>query len=355
MGVVGRALDLVGVCGDHARMGLRVIPFDETMLTTAGRLLAQRHLRHRGACSLLPGDFEDAGVSRRAVEAAWLRSAGSGVAAVEGQELRGFLLPEGRVDTLRGRTAWVGLAAHALAETAPRMLYRELYAAAAQPWIETGHFVHHVNVPASDPAGLDAWFSLGFGMEQVHALLALSGEDLAASAASGPTPPDGVTVRRATTADRPELVRVADTIARWHTRPPVWAPAPDDSIAEIRAGIAAALSEDGVAFFIAERDGRVVGYQGYFPDPPTQDGLTVPPRCVELSVAATVADERRKGIARALMVAGLEWARDEGYGVCSTDWRSANLSAHSFWLARGFESVSYRLTRRIDPRVAWAR
>jgi hypothetical protein len=37
-----------------------------------------------------------------------------------------------------------------------------------------------------------------------------------------------------------------------------------------------------------------------------------------------------------------------------TDWRVTNLLSSRFWPRQGFRPVVYRLTRRIDARVAWA-
>jgi ribosomal protein S18 acetylase RimI-like enzyme len=61
------------------------------------------------------------------------------------------------------------------------------------------------------------------------------------------------------------------------------------------------------------------------------------------------------GIGRALTNHGLTYAFEKGYRNCLTDWRSTNLLSSRFWPSQGFRPVAYRLIRRIDPQIAWAK
>ena len=79
-------------------MPFEIVPFEETMLPDAGRLLAFRHQQHRTVRPELPARFEDPETARAAVEereaqivAAVGRAAAAGQAALvaEGVALRG--------------------------------------------------------------------------------------------------------------------------------------------------------------------------------------------------------------------------------------------------------------------------
>src|SRR5436190_1094270 len=108
-----------------------VVPFDDTMLPAAGELLAARHRAHRAALPTLPDRFGEPATARRAVEAAWQEPHASGFAAVADGRLVGYLIGAWRVDEIRGRTAWVSMAGHAIAPDADAEVYRVLYAALA--------------------------------------------------------------------------------------------------------------------------------------------------------------------------------------------------------------------------------
>src|SRR5205823_4834589 len=117
---------------------LEIVPFSDEHLEDASRLLAARHARHRAAEPLLP-ELED---PLAAVEQEWRTEAASGVFAP------GAYLVAAPV-TFAGIT-WmrVGIAGQAV-EGDPETM-RDLYAAAAQRWVDEGHSKHAVFVPSYD-------------------------------------------------------------------------------------------------------------------------------------------------------------------------------------------------------------
>jgi len=76
---------------------------------------------------------------------------------------------------------------------------------------------------------------------------------------------------------------------------------------------------------------------------------------VTISVYSTLPEERGKGIQSVLTRHGLAQARAAGYDYCETDWRSANRGVARSLPRFGFLTVGYRLVRRVDARIAWAR
>ena len=83
--------------------------------------------------------------------------------------------------------------------------------------------------------------------------------------------------------------------------------------------------------------------------------MLVPEKSVTISVFSTLPEERGKGIQSVLTRHGLAQARHAGYDFCETDWRSANRGVARSLPRFGFRPVGYRLVRRVDARIAWAR
>lgn len=336
-------------------MSLELIAFHEGHLPAAAELLARRHARDRAAMPLLPARFETARSAMAAVREVWHKPWTTGMAALRAGRMVGYLLGEARFDVFRGRHIWAHLPGHALAEDAPPALYADLYAAAGPEWLRLGAFDHYVMMPAADAAGLDVWYGLSFGREQAHAMRSVA-EPL-------PEPVDmpAVRIRRATPDDRDMMVEEMSPLLRNRLAgPPVWAAAIPEYLRSMREGFAEMLSDEHAAVWLAEEDvpgGRVLGYQAYFAATPSDDDLTISlsDRTVLLEVAATRPEARGRGIGRALTRAGLAGAAAAGYAVCVADWRTTNIEAARFWPRLGFQPAVYRLTRKVDPRIAWAK
>ena len=329
-------------------MGLEIFPFTDEHLAGAGGLLAGRHLEQRTSEPALPARFEDAGAARVAVEATWRRPGTSGVAALRDGRLVGYLLGSRVIEEIWGRSAWTRFPAHALAPGEDAELYRDLYAALSPEWVSDGIFDHYALIPAGDRAALDAWFALGFGHQQAHGLCEVD------AVGAEPCPP-GIEIGRATPADLEQILPIADTIARHQALAPTYGITLPEAVEWWREGWAEALADPAAMVWLAFRGGKIVGYQGLRPEEPSDDGLLTPDGCCELAVAATLPEARGGGISRALTAHNFAAARAAGYTHCLIDWRVTNLLASRHWPRRGFRPVAYRLARKIDPRIAWAR
>ena len=178
-------------------MSIQILPFTDDLLPIAGELLAGRCRNDRLILPALPARFEDPENATAAVLACLEREHASGMAALDGSRLLGFLIGDLVIDAVWGRSAWVRLAGCALAAGQNPELVRDLYAALAAAWVEAGCFTHFALMPATDPALLHAWHALSFGIEQVYGLRSLEALDLELP----PLPPN-VEIRRATSDDR---------------------------------------------------------------------------------------------------------------------------------------------------------
>jgi GNAT superfamily N-acetyltransferase len=328
-------------------VAVEIAPFEDAHLTDAARLLSRRHALDRRALPLLPDRYEQEALARAAVAAAWGKARTSGVVALDGGNVAGYLFGSLIVSMPWPRCYWVDLAGHALAEERDAELYRDMYAAASADWVEAGAFDHFALVPSHDRSVVDAWFDLSFGKQQVHALMEL-GDAIEPEAAP-------YEIRRVGPEDVELIADLRGLIADHQAGSPTFAPQLPEFVAALFAGHDEILADPTVGYWVAVEDGRALGFQAYIPVGDEDKGLNVPDSCIELSVAATRPDARGKGVGMALTQIGLAWAAREGYTHCLTDWRAANLLSSRFWPARGFVPVTFRLHRGIDARVAWAR
>ena len=252
-----------------------------------------------------------------------------GAAAARDGHAAGRLLAALQENDVRGRHAWSSLDDHKLADGEEPSLYRQLYAVAAEAWVEAGYLDHYVVVPAEDEV-LAAWYGLSFAQQQVHGRRALEPVEV--------PDPEGFTVRIGGPEDLDFAMELAFVIFDHQASAPTWAGAPAPPEAEAHASYADYLAEEGVTYFVAERGNEPLGHLILERVDDTE---------TELTIAATVPAARGLGVGTTLTKFALGWAWEHGFRACITDWRSANLLAARFWPACGFEPTAYRLYRSI--------
>ena len=299
--------------------------FSEDDLDAAATLLAERHRRHVEAEPLLPVEVD----FRSEIEALW-RTDGADGAATEGGYVLGFPRPE----AVWGENVWIETAGHASGDPE---LVRDLYTLAAARWVEEGRKTHHVLLPATDAALVDAWFRLGFGAQQAHGIIEIP-----------ETPwPDGV--RQAGAEDVDAIVALAPLLNSHQRLSPVFGPPQSWTQEEARASIAEDLARDDIGNVVVEIDGRIVAnfVVCSVELASMHSGLARPPGAAYLAFAITHPDARGTGAGVKLTDACFAWAWERGYRTMVTDWRVTNLLSSRFWPRRGFRTSFLRLHRLI--------
>ena len=263
------------------------------------------------------------------------RDEASGVAAVRGGRLVGYLLgAPAPNDNRGGRRIFSGLSGHATAEPE---LARDLFAAAAERWHEEGHTRFAVVAPAFDAALVDAWFRVGFGLQFAYAV----------REAEAVPPLSGVAVRPATRDDLPHFARLDRELWLHQVGSPSFSGQDVEPLETFEAEWAEDTfdSPDTLWPFVAERDGEVVGEVLLYRRP--SGDLRVPEANVDLSQAATDPGLRGSGVGSAIAAHVLTWAHEHGFRSVTADWRSVNLLASRFWSHRGWRPTHLRLYRAI--------
>lgn len=329
-------------------MSVQIIPFDNELLSQAAALLAARHRCDRAALPLLPKRFEDTAVAGRAIEAVCAKPHAAGFAAMEGEHLLAYLIGDVTVDAQRGRAGWVRSPGCAYDPQAGVDIVRDLYAALGERWTAMGVFSHFVLLSVADEALIQAWFSLSFGIEQVHALLNLSQLGQTSSSLSE------IELRQAGPGDEAFLAAMSDVIWREQVKAPVWGAMLPEAVAEVEDGWAELADDHDCTTWLAMAEDGPVGVQVYWPADVDEERMHMPDKTIHLGVAGTRESMRGRGVGTWMTATGLAHAADAGYAICETDWRSTNLFSSRFWPNRGFGPVVYRLVRNIDPRISWA-
>jgi predicted N-acetyltransferase YhbS len=315
-----------------AMPAIEVQTFTDDHVEAAADLLAARHGRLRAVEPLLPeiADF------RGHVEEARRAEGASGWVAADGGDVVGYLLGAPRSADW-GPNVWVELAGHAVrgAET-----IRDLYAVAAESWVEGGATRHYVLAPATDMELVDAWFRLSFGAQHAMGIQEVPDTDQVES---------GLTIRPAKPDDAEDAARL-DLLLPEHQRgSPVFGSAPQPTEEQLRHEYREELEAGDEGIFLAERDGQAIGLLAMAPVERSSmhTGLARPERACILGFAATLPEVRGTGAGLALTNAGLAWAREQGYETVVTDWRETNLLSSRFWPKRGFRRTFLRLYRSI--------
>jgi GNAT superfamily N-acetyltransferase len=316
-----------------SRLVLR--PFEAADLVAAARLLAERHAKHRRKHPLLPAAYEDPTVALTEVGAVWETEGASGSVLVEGDEIAGYLLGATKPAKLWGPNVWVERAGHAVRD--PEKV-RDLYGHAATTWHEQGLTAHYALVP-DDAELVDAWFRLGFGSQQAHAVRAVPSTPYAKRA--------GLTVRRAVRDDVPVLAELDLALPQHQGLSPVFSAGEVPTLEEALADCEETLDDPEYATFVAVHNGRVIGTSigCSLEKSSAHSGLAQPDNAAFLAFAAVFPDARGLGAGRALGEAVLNWAAKAGYDKVVTDWRVTNLLSSRAWPSLGFVQTFHRLHR----------
>ncbi|HEU5440113.1 MAG TPA: GNAT family N-acetyltransferase [Ktedonobacterales bacterium] len=334
-------------------MSLEIVAFAADHSEAAAALLTRRHTADRRHTPLLPAAYEDAAACGELLRQE-LEAGARGVVALRDGVLVGYLLgraeppqPHGNPMLFEERTGSIRHSGHAIAAGETPALYRDLYAALAAQWVAGGFFAHYVWVPASDTGALETWAALGFAPDVCAAAREL---DALQPARVGVA--DGIVIRRAGPRDLESVIALTTENMYYHCEAPIFMPMFANLEETIRTSITAEIADPACVFWLAALDGQPVGLCSFFP---TQPGLQTPERSIYLDHGYTVPEARGSGVASALVAYGLRWARDEGYERCTVMYIPSNPLSSRFWPAQGFRPLYYRLARRIDPRIAWAR
>jgi ribosomal protein S18 acetylase RimI-like enzyme len=330
-------------------MKIKSVPFTSEMIPDAGKLLAERHTRNRAHLSLLPARFEDPQMASKAVEALWKEKHKYGYAAFCNERMVAYLIGETTTNPW-GRSGYVYLPGYAVAESENVSVLQDLYAKLGDDWVRRGCFHHYFYLSAAEADVIAAMFDLGFGKERIDALM-----DLRTALIPEVDEPAGLTVRRADKGDNAYLGSFSNVIMRALAQPPYWHPTVPEDWEDLHEGWSELADDEEWKIWLALEKEEPLGMIGFRPEQELDTQMLASPKTLYLSVAATKAQARGRGLNTYLTWHGLDEMRKQGYETCYTNWISPNLLASRFWPRFGFQDVAYRLAKKVSPMIAWAK
>lgn len=311
-------------------------------LEACAALLATRHEADRACRPLLPVVQASPEGAGRAIEAALARPGATGVVAVEGSRLVGYLIADTAEHPIHGHYAWVRVPGLATAEDAAASIVADLWTTAAAPVVRAGAQRHHVELPSHRSSWIDQFFGLEFGWRQTYAVRALDPRTT-----PSPGEPRGVTIERGDAGSAPAVRHLVELASRSLALPPAFDPLPEAFYADSEASTRAFLEEEGTRLHVAHRDGEPIGIVVVAPAGEDAADLVAGPAACELVIAGVAPEERSRGVASALVAEAIRDAVSLGYLAMLCDWRQSNLMASRFWPRFGFRPAVVRLHRHL--------
>ena len=331
-------------------MKIEYVPFTENMIPEAGRILAERHTRNREALPLLPARYEDTQVATKEIETLWQKELKNGYAAFSDGKMVAYMIGEFTVQPW-ARSGYVYLPGYALVEGESKEIIKDLYALLGEDWVRRGVFSHNLYISANDTDVVDGLFEIGFGRERVDALLDLRTLDIPALDI-----PVGMTVRPVEKGDEERLKSISHYMMNALAAPPYWHPTSPEDYLELEEGWSElATDKDWKSVWMAVENERSLGTVGFRPTDEDDPQMLISPNTIYMGAAVTKPEARGRGVATILTWSGFDKARRDGFEYCYTNWISPNLWASRFWPRFGFGIVSYRLSKQVNPMIAWAR
>jgi len=160
--------------------------------------------------------------------------------------------------------------------------------------------------------------------------------------------PDGITIRRGTTADLPALGVLGASLLRAHYAfdPQRFMAPHGDTESGYGWFLGTQLTEDDVAVFVAERAGRVVGYVYAGLEPQSWKELREAAGFIHDVVVAPEA--QRLGVASALIDTACDWFRSIGAPRVILWTAEKNAAAQGLFARLGFRRTMIEMTRELD-------
>ena len=314
-------------------MSFHIVPLSAAHVEAAARLASWRYVALRREVRDLPERYEDP--LAFADRLARLVERGSGVAALDGAELVGFLGAYS-IGRFAGRPAVLSPEwGHGSKPAQARQIDDAMLAEAARGWVARGAETHIICAMAHDAAAIEGWEWMGFG----HIVC-----DVVRSTDTIVSARNSIHVRRAETADADALVDLDRRLHEHMNDSPVFLSHGD---VEEPKWWRAQAADSSRAIWIAEDATHPVGFliQG----PPSDDAcdLIVDPSTSSITGTYVLPDARGHGVAATLLAHAVEWARARDYARLATDFETANVPATRFWL-RHFRPVVESLARTIE-------
>lgn len=322
---------------------MEFIPFTEQHINATAQILVRQNQAMLQQFPLLPERITTFDVARDFLHAILNKPDSHGLVLIENGELTAYMLGSYNENPFFGRHCWVPFGGIGLPDNKVTQVFRQIYAATGNQWLQDGVLNHYLVCP-DIPDWQQAAFSLSFGQEQAYAVASLQ------NPREEPPIPAGIQIRSVNPDDAEQLFTKGDWIAAHLNKEPVWEPVPQQHLDAILPEYAKLANDDTSTTMVALKDGKIIGYVVLYTVDVGPEYLIGVPNAGEFAAAAIDPSFRKHGVGKALFTRLINEARRQKYETLFTDWRTTNLVAADYWPRFGFKTFAHRLLRRVNPR-----
>jgi len=315
----------------------KTIPLIEEHLEDAALLVSQRYRRLCEQEPQLPRRYTEVSNLLPLLQNIW-NATGSGVAAIQGNRLVGFLTGWQMPSFHGKRSVYSPEWANAAELEDSSRIYEEMYSHLAAIWLADKYIAHYISLFPNDVGALKAWNWMGFGMFAVDAIRNLD-----------PIQVDAVDfhIKRAESGDIEQVIELQDALWQYMKSAPIFL----ISDKRDRAYYEEWLGNTDKAVWLAYSHDEPVAFMRLGPADDEVCAIIYDENTTSVFAAFTKENARGEGIATALLDHALTSARELGYERCAVPFEPMNLLGTRFWL-KYFKPVCYSVLRIVDDRVA---
>jgi len=265
---------------------------------------------------------------------------GLGVAAIEGNELLGFLCccePFDNAFSIKGlRGVFSPMGANGTVIENRMNIYARLYKAVGEKWVKTGAASHAVCLYAHDLDAQAMFFRYGFGMRTVDAIREL--DEITTPSC------EGYTFSELAPEDALDVLNLENMLHRSHNDSPFFMYRREHSESDFMEYY---LTYKPTCF-VAENNGQYVAF--ILAEVEGENFIKDVPGYYHITGAFCMPEHRRKGLSQKLLGMLIQKINALGYSLLGTDYESINPLGSGFW-QRYFDAYTYGVVRRIDESV----
>lgn len=308
---------------------MRIVDFDKSHVKSALQIAKDNYYEERLLVPVLP-EIE------AVPDLEYFASNGLGVAALEGNQLIGFLCCyepwENAFDSMAKGT-FSPIHAHGTIKEDRQMIYKRMYQYAAEKWVKHKITYHAIAQYAHDTESLDAFFTYGFGLRCMDAIRPMQEIDCKSC--------EGICFDELTKENVSQIRELRKLQSEHMGYSPCFMYSTEQ---EFRAWLERAEIRDSRVFVAKERE-KIVAFVEV-----TSIGenfITEEETMRNICGAYCLPEYRGRDIYPNLLNYAIDKLAGEGYKLLGVDFESFNPTAYGFWL-KHFTAYTKSVVRRID-------
>ena len=260
---------------------------------------------------------------------------GLGVTMLDGSRMLGFLCCDNPWDDAFGSVAkgtFVPDYGHGAIAENRGMIYKRLYQAAAEIWVNKGITYHSISLYAHDARAIDAFFTYGFGMRCIDAVRSMTNFNH--------TICKDIVFDELAKADIAKIRNMRKSLAAYLGESPSFMRWSDDFI---KSWLSRTETRDSKVF-AANLDAEPIAFMEVMED--GESFASAHDNMRNICGAFCLPQHRGKGVMQGLLNHVITQLRADGFDSIGVDFESFNPLANSFWL-KYFTAYSYNVERKL--------